>query len=166
VRHLLDLGHQRVAFVGGGRGLRQHVERAQGAREAIIAAGLDPTTGLVEINQEGLGIHDGVLAAERLLEGTLPTGIFCGNDMMAFGVYRGLTRAGVKIPDDVALVGYDDIDFAADWIVPLTSVRQPTDELGYLAAKLLLEHSAGDPAHVHRQVVLQPELIVRNSSTH
>ena len=120
----------------------------------------------MEVNQEGLGIQDGVLAAERLLTGRLPTGIFCGNDMMAFGVYRGLNRAGVKVPDDVALVGYDDIDFAADWIVPLTSVRQPTDELGYLAAKLLLEHSAGDPAHVHRQIVLQPELIVRNSSTH
>ena len=166
VQHLLDLGHQRVAFVGGGRGLRQHVERAQGAREAIIVAGIDPTAGLVEVNQEGLGIHDGLLAAERLLEGKPPTGIFCGNDMMAFGVYRGLTRAGVKIPDDVSLVGYDDIDFAADWIVPLTSVRQPTDELGYLAAQLLLDHSAGDPAHVHRQIVLQPELIVRSSSTH
>jgi LacI family transcriptional regulator len=166
VQHLLDLGHQRVAFVGGGHGLRQHIERAQGAREAIIAAGIDPTTGFVEINQEGLGIQDGVLAAERLLQGgNIPTGIFCGNDMMAFGVYRGLSAAGVSIPEDVSLVGYDDIDFAADWIVPLTSVRQPTDELGYLAAQLLLDHSAGDPAHVHRQVVLQPELIVRSSST-
>ena len=165
VQHLLDLGHERVAFVGGGRGLRQHVERAQGAREAILAAGLDPATALVEVTQDGLGIHDGVLAAAQLLGGKLPTGIFCGNDMMAFGVYRGLNRAGVKVPHDVALVGYDDIDFAADWVVPLTSVRQPTDQLGYLAAQLLLEHSAGDATHVHRQTVLQPELIVRRSST-
>ncbi len=165
VQHLLELGHERVAFVGGGHGLRQHVERAQGAREAILAAGLDPASALVEVTQDGLGISDGVLAAGRLLEGELPTGIFCGNDMMAFGVYRGLNRAGVKVPDDVALVGYDDIDFAADWVVPLTSVRQPTDELGYLAAQLLFEHSAGDAGHVHRQTVLQPELIVRSSST-
>jgi len=57
---------RRVAFVGGGRGLRQHVERAQGAREAIIGAGIDPTTGLVEVNQEGLGIQDGILAAVEL----------------------------------------------------------------------------------------------------
>lgn len=165
VEHLLELGHERVAFVGGGQGLRQHVQRAQGARDAILAAGLDPSTALVEITQDGLGIQDGVLAAEHLLEGELPTGIFCGNDMMAFGVYRRLSRAGVKVPDDVALVGYDDIDFAADWVVPLTSVRQPTDQLGYLAAQLLFEHSAGDEAHVHRQTVLQPELIVRSSST-
>ena len=165
MQHLLDLGHERVAFVGGGRGLRQHVERAQGAREAILAAGLDPATALIEVTQDGLGIQDGVLAAAQLLSDKLPTGIFCGNDMMAFGVYRGLNRAGVKVPDDVALVGYDDIDFAADWVVPLTSVRQPTDQLGYLAAQLLLEHSAGDEAHVHRQTVLQPELIVRKSST-
>ena len=164
VQHLLDLGHERVAFVGGGRGLRQHVERAQGAREAILAAGLDPATALVEVTQDGLGIQDGVLAAARLLGDKLPTGIFCGNDMMAFGVYRGLNRAGVKVPHDVALVGYDDIDFAADWVVPLTSVRQPTDQLGYLSAQLLLEHSSGDKTHVHRQTVLQPELIVRHSS--
>lgn len=164
VEHLLSLGHERIAFVGGGRGLRQHVERAQGAREAMIAAGMDPAEALLELSQDGLGIQDGVLAAGRLLEGDLPTGIFCGNDMMAFGVYRGLSRAGIKVPDDVALVGYDDIDFAADWVVPLTSVRQPTDELGYLAAQLLIEHSSNQEDHVHRQTVLHPELIVRNSS--
>lgn len=166
VQHLLALGHHRVAYVRGGHGLRQHVERAQGAREAIVAAGLDPASALVEVTQDGMGIQDGLLAAQELLAGDLPTGVFCANDMMAFGVYRGLTRAGVKVPEDVALVGYDDIDFAADWSVPLTSVRQPTDELGYLAAQLLFEHSTGDSAHVHRQTVLQPELIVRNSSTH
>ncbi|MGV8909713.1 MAG: LacI family DNA-binding transcriptional regulator [Propionicimonas sp.] len=164
VEHLLSLGHERVAFVGGGHGLRQHVERARGAREAITQAGLDPANALVEIDEPGLGIQDGLSAVQQLLEGELPSGIFCGNDMMAFGVYRGLARAGVRVPDDVALVGYDDIDFAADWIVPLTSVRQPTDELGYLAAQLLFEHSSSDPAHVHRQVVLQPELIVRRTS--
>lgn len=164
VTHLLELGHEHVAFVGGGRGLRQHVERAQGAREAIAQAGLDPATALVEVFETGLGIQDGLAAVQRLLGGKLPSGIFCGNDMMAFGVYRGLARAGVRVPDDVALVGYDDIDFAADWIVPLTSVRQPTDQLGYLAAQLLFEHSAGNADHVHRQVVLHPELIVRSSS--
>jgi LacI family transcriptional regulator len=119
---------------------------------------------MVEVTQAGMGIQDGVAAAERLVKMDLPTGILCGNDMMAFGVYRGLNRAGVKVPDDVALVGYDDIDFAADWVVPLTSVRQPTDELGYRAAQLLFSHTASDPAHEHSQVVLQPELIVRAST--
>lgn len=164
VRHLLDLGHERLAFVGGPAGLQQMAQRVRGARETIVEAGLDPSVSLVELALPGIGIQEGMMAAERLLENGLPTGIFCGNDMMAFGVYRGLARAGVRIPEDIALVGYDDIDFAADWVVPLTSVRQPIDELGQQATRLLLEHTSGDESHVHRQVILQPELIVRNSS--
>ena len=164
VRHLLDLGHPRVAFVGGPVGLRQMADRAQGARAAIIEAGLDPDAVLVEVMQDGFGIADGIAAAGQLLDGGVPSAVFCGNDMLAFGVYRRLRQAGLRIPDDVALVGYDDVDFAADWTVPLTSVRQPTDELGYLAAQLLFDHASGQPDHHHRQVVLQPELVVRQSS--
>jgi len=168
VQHLLELGHERIAFVGGPTYLRQMAQRVDGARAAMVEAGLDPSTALVEVSTAGIGTQDGLVGASQLLElGTetgVPTAVFCGNDMMAFGVYRGLVRAGLRIPDDMALVGYDDIDFAADWVVPLSSVRQPTDELGYRAAQLLFEHSSGDDAHVHRQVVLQPELIVRRSS--
>jgi LacI family transcriptional regulator len=164
VAHLLALGHPRVAFVGGPVALRQMTDRALGARAAILDAGLDPGAVLVEVWQEGFGIADGIAAAERLLAGALPSAVFCGNDMLAFGVYRRLRQAGLRIPDDVALVGYDDVDFAADWVVPLSSVRQPTDDLGYLAAQLLFEHASGEPGHRHRQVMLQPELVVRQSS--
>ena len=83
--------------------------------------------------------------------------------MIAFGVYRALDRAGVRVPQDVALVGYDDVAFAADWIVPLTTVRQPTREMGRRAAELLLDH-ATSAVHEHERVVLTPELIVRRSS--
>ena len=111
-----------------------------------------------------IGTTLGILAAERLLTRDMPSAVFCGNDMLAFGVFRGLAQAGVRVPEDVSLVGYDDITFAADWIVPLTSVRQPSYELGYRAASLLLEHSSGDPSHVHQKVVLPPSLVVRASS--
>jgi len=164
VRHLLGLGHDRIAFVGGPTLLHQFAQRSQGAREALAEAGLDPTTALIEESVEAIGIRDGMLAAERLLARGMPDAVFCGNDMLAFGVYRGLAHAGVRVPEDVALVGYDDITFAADWIVPLTSVRQPIYELGYRAANLLLEHSSGDDAHVHQTVVLTPSLVVRASS--
>ena len=164
VRHLLELGHPRVAFVGGPVALRQMADRARGARAAIVDAGLDPDDVLVEVIQEGFGIGDGIDGAERLLATGLPSAVFCGNDMLAFGVYRRLRQAGLRIPEDIALVGYDDVDFAADWVVPLTSVRQPTDQLGYLAAQLLFEHTAGQPDHRHRQIMLQPELVVRQSS--
>ncbi len=164
VRHLLQLGHREIAFVGGPTLLHQFAQRSRGAREALAEAGLDPATALVEESVAAIGIRDGMLAAERLLDRGLPTAVFCGNDMLAFGVYRRLAQAGVRVPEDVALVGYDDITFAADWVVPLTSVRQPTYELGYRAANLLLEHSSGDPGHVHQQIVLPPSLIVRASS--
>ena len=164
VRHLLALGHQQVAFVGGPTVLHQFTQRSRGAKQALLEAGLDPATALVEEAVDGIGIRDGMLAAQRLIERGLPGAVFCGNDMLAFGVYRGLTRAGLRVPEDVALVGYDDITFAADWIVPLTSVRQPIDELGYRAANLLFEHSSGDPDHVHQQITLTPSLVVRASS--
>ena len=164
VRHLLELGHERIAFVGGPTLLHQFAQRSRGAREELQAAGLDPETHLVEESVDAIGIRDGILAAERLLAGDMPTAVFCGNDMLAFGVYRGLAQAGVRVPEDVSLVGYDDNTFASDWIEPLTSVRQPSYELGYRAASLLLEHSSGDAAHVHQKVVLPPELVVRASS--
>ncbi|MDQ7991134.1 MAG: LacI family DNA-binding transcriptional regulator [Propionicimonas sp.] len=164
VRHLLDLGHDRIAFVGGPTLLHQFAQRSQGARAALVEAGLDPARSLIEESVAAIGIRDGMLAAERLLARGMPGAVFCGNDMLAFGVYRGLAQAGVRVPEDVALVGYDDITFAADWIVPLTSVRQPIYEIGYRAANLLLEHSAGDESHVHQNVVLPPSLVVRASS--
>lgn len=164
VRHLLALGHRTIAFLGGSPDLRQFAQRAAGARHALTEAGLSPEEHLTEISVSGIGIRDGQRAAELLLEAGTPDAIFCGNDMLAFGAYRALAGAGLSVPDDVALVGYDDIEFARDWVVPLTSIRQPIDELGHIAAELLLEHSAGDPAHTHRRVVLEPELVVRRSS--
>ncbi len=162
-KHLIDLGHTSLAFVGGLPELRQFEQRVIGMKRAMEEAGLDPAT-LIELRSDGIGVESGEVSATQLLKGsTLPTGICCGNDMLAFGVYRRLTRSGVRVPDDMALVGYDDIDFAANWIVPLTSVRQPTREMGRLAAELLLEH-AGDGEHEHRRIVLKPELVVRRSS--
>lgn len=165
VEHLLERGHRTFAFVGDANMLHQFAGRLQGVKEALAEAGLDPEECLTEIKTPGLGLGDGLLAGEILCRGDLPTGILCGNDMMAFGVSRALSAADVKVGDDVALIGYDDIEFSADWTVPLTSVRQPTEQLGRLATDLLLKHTAGDPDHHHRQIVLTPELIIRDSST-
>lgn len=165
-RHLLELGHKRLGFVGGLPGLQQFGLRVRGMREAIVEAGLDPDEALVEVHEEGIGLESGTRAARRLLADGLPSGICCGNDMLAFGVFRELRSNGIQIPGDVALVGYDDVEFAKSWIVPLTSVRQPTSAMGHRAAQLLMEHAAGDPDHEHQQIVLQPELIIRRTSTH
>ena len=162
-RHLIGLGHTDLAFIGGLPVLRQFEQRIQGIREGMAEAGLDPTS-LQVFRSEGIGVASGERSADELLAaGTRPTGVFCGNDMLAFGLYRRFAREGVRVPDDIALVGYDDIDFAANWIVPLTTVRQPTREMGRLAAQLLFEHAAGRE-HTHRRIVLRPELVVRRSS--
>lgn len=162
--HLLSLGFERLAFVGGLPTMQQFELRIAGIRQALTTAGLDPDRALHVVQEDGIGLDSGRAAARTLLASGLPQGICCGNDMLAFGVFRELRRHGVDIPGDVALVGYDDVEFAESWIVPLTTIRQPTQEMGRQAAGLLLEHAAGDPGHRHRRILLQPELIVRDSS--
>ncbi|MBK7822720.1 MAG: LacI family DNA-binding transcriptional regulator [Tessaracoccus sp.] len=162
-RHLIEFGHRRLAFIGGLADLGQFQQRVVGMELAMAEAGLDPES-LVVIRSEGINLESGEASAARLLDmADRPTGVCCGNDMLAFGVYRALDRAGVRVPQDIALVGYDDVAFAANWIVPLTTVRQPTREMGRRAAELLLDHATGT-AHEHQRVVLTPELIVRRSS--
>ena len=90
--------------------------------------------------------------------------MFCANDLLALGLLQALFAAGVRVPEDIALVGYDDIEFASAAAVPLTSVRQPAHRIGYKAAELLLADTAGAEQHVHQQVVYEPELVVRRSS--
>ncbi len=107
----------------------------------------------------------GSAAADDLLAGgPPPTAVFCANDMLALGLLRGLSLAGVTVPGDLAVVGYDDIDFAADAAVPLTSVRQPKYQLGRAAAELLLDEADRPDEHEHRRIVFKPELVARASS--
>ncbi|MFE2053726.1 LacI family DNA-binding transcriptional regulator [Streptomyces sp. NPDC059459] len=165
VRHLTGAGHRSLAYVSGPPHLRQVQDRRTGAREAVARAGLPPAA-LREIRTERLDVAAGRDAGARLLGlAERPTAVFCANDLLALGVLQFMYTAGVGVPDDLAIVGYDDIEFAAAATVPLTSVRQPARAMGAMAADLLLQE-AGDRAagHRHEHVVLQPELVVRGSS--
>jgi LacI family transcriptional regulator len=93
-----------------------------------------------------------------------PTAVFCANDLLALGVLQEMTAQRIRAPEDISLIGYDDIDFAAAAAVPLSSVRQPRQLLGRTAAQLLLDEALGEGSHQHRQVVFEPELVVRRSS--
>lgn len=131
------------------------------------AAGLDPDLAIIEITTPTLNAREGEAPVERLLSPKVkPTAVFCTNDLLALGLMRGLTRRGISIPEDIALVGYDDIEFASVLSTPLTSVRQPKHLLGRTAAALLLEEISSPTTHEHRQVMYQPELIVRESSSY
>lgn len=165
VGHLVSAGHRAVAYVSGPGDLHQIRDRREGALSALAEAGLGPEA-LVEIPSERLDVAAGRDAGARLL-GLVPrpTAVFCANDLLALGVLQSLYAAGVRVPQDIAIVGYDDIEFAAAAAVPLTSVRQPAVMMGRLAAELLLEEAdEEDGTHEHRSVVLQPELVVRASS--
>jgi LacI family transcriptional regulator len=152
--HLLERGHRRIAFIGGASGLPQVQERHAGVVEAVS-----------EQQDAELTVAGGREAAARIVgvpAGRRPTAAVCANDLIALGVLQEMVRHDVRVPDEFAIVGYDDIDFAAAAAVPLTSVSKPRQELGRRAAELLLDE--GNPEHVHQQPVFEPVLVVRESS--
>jgi LacI family transcriptional regulator len=165
VEHLLDLGHERIAFVGGPERIGQVRERREGARQALVDAGLSPDR-LVLVETEALTVAEGLSAGERIAGmpvASRPTAAFCANDLLALGLLQRCVSLGLRVPQDLAIVGYDDIDFAAAAAVPLTSVRQPRRRLGATAAELLVDE-ATNPDHRHQQVVFTPELVARAST--
>lgn len=168
VEHLLDLGHRHIAVVGGPHSIRQVTERHQGAREAL--------TGHVDANGQSahleiletpaLTIAEGRAAGEVIAQRATgrPTAVFAANDLLALGVLQALTQRGLRVPEDVALIGYDDIEFAAAAAIPLSSIRQPRHDLGRRAADLLLEEIHHPDTHEHQRVVFAPELVAREST--
>jgi DNA-binding LacI/PurR family transcriptional regulator len=168
VEHLLAQGHRRIAFVGGPFSLRQVSEHHQDARNAIADQPGAPTAELSVVETTSLTVAAGRAAAVTIAElpaRRRPTAAFCGNDLVALGVLQEMTRRGTRVPQDLALVGYDDIEFAGAAAVPLTSVRQPREALGRTAGQLLLEEVEDGASHRHRHVVFDPELVVRESSS-
>ncbi|WP_239098537.1 LacI family DNA-binding transcriptional regulator [Micromonospora qiuiae] len=163
--HLAERGHERIGFVGGPVTIRQVADRHHGAAAAL--ADRDTPHDLQLFTTPSLSVDAGRQAADELAAlaaGERPTAVFCANDLLALGVLQGLTAHGLRVPEDVAIVGYDDIEFAAAAAVPLSSVRQPRAQLGRTAAELLLEESMNDGNHQHRHVMFQPELVIRVSS--
>ncbi|MFC9947955.1 LacI family DNA-binding transcriptional regulator [Streptomyces pratensis] len=165
VQHLLDGGHRNVGFVSGPHHLLQDAQRRAGALEALARAGY-PATSLREPVCPGMTATAGRQVGKRLLsDPNRPTALFCTNDLLALGVLQELREAGLRVPDDMALVGCDDIDYASSASVPLTSLQRPGRAMGATAVRLLeAETMLDDGEHDHGQVVLSPELVVRSSS--
>jgi LacI family transcriptional regulator len=160
--HLLERGHRRIAFVGGHSHLRQVQERRAGVESAVREV---PDAELTVLSPEELTVAGGRDAAGRVIgipAARRPTAAVCANDLLALGVLQEMVRQHVRVPDELAIVGYDDIEFAAAAAVPLTSVRKPRQELGRRAAELLLAESR--EGHRHEQLMFEPELVVRESS--
>jgi LacI family transcriptional regulator len=164
-RHLLETGRRRIAFVGGPLAINQVADRLQGARRAIAETG---GATLAVLETEALSVVEGRRVGSRILQ--LPTderpdAIFAANDLVAMGVLQALMMQGdgMRVPDEIALIGYDDIDFASAAVVPLSSVRQPSALIGQTAVEILLGEAA-NPGSASRHVVFQPELVIREST--
>ena len=165
IAHLVDLGHRRIGFVNGPLSVRQSVDRRNGVLTALADAGLEPARVLAEIEAvsggHGYTADAGAGGAAALLRAEpRPTALFCANDQLAIGAMREIRRRGLSIPDDVAIVGYDDVAIASELITPLTSVHVPMRDIGRAAADLLL----ADGSEV-RHVAFAPELVVRASTS-
>ena len=161
--HLISTGRRRIVYLGGP--LSQVGDRLHGAEKAV--AGVQGVS-LVHIDTADQTIRDGRRVGEDLAAlpaHQRPDAIFAANDLLALGAMQALILAdGIDIPRDIAIVGYDDIDYAASAIVPLSSVRQPIERLASEAVRRLLDDAARGADHVHEHLLLPPTLVVRSSS--
>jgi LacI family transcriptional regulator len=162
--HLIALGHRKIAHLTGNPNVATTQPRIEGYLSALEAAGIEPDPAL--LIESGFDWHDGVVGMRRLLDlpkAQRPTAVFTANDLCAEGALRLLAERGLRAPDDVALVGFDDTWFAAMTRPPLTSVHMPIYEMGVLATEMLIALIEGRELP-ERQPVLPVSLTVRESS--
>jgi LacI family transcriptional regulator len=162
--HLIERGHRRLLYAGGTRISHQVDARYEGFLRAVEAGG-----GQVErLETVSWRLEDGAGVADTLLArapGERPTAVMCANDLIALGLMQKLALHGVRVPEDVALVGFDDLEWAGAAVIPLSSVRQQREELGRRAVQLLMDELLSPGTHVHVHEELAPKLVVRNSSS-
>ena len=155
--HLLEVGRRRISYVEIEYEFAPFEDRLRGLRHAV-GDRADINVVRVPVSE----LEDERVAADAVIAAGSDA-VFCMNDHVAFSVLRGLQERGIRVPDDVAVVGYDDNEFASMMATPLTSVRQSAQLLGETAARLLLEECA-DEDHVHQHITYQPRLVARAST--
>lgn len=139
VRHLIECGHKDIAFVGGDIEHPSIAERFEGFKEAIAEAGLTLNNNLINVEEEDTGVVNGYNAMQRILERQKPTAVFAANDAMAIGCMQLLKQSGVRIPEDAAIVGFDDIEMSSHTEPRLTTVRVFKEDMGKIAVQRMVE---------------------------
>jgi LacI family transcriptional regulator len=163
--HMIEIGRRQLCFVGGPRRVQQHRDRAKGIREKIratpdaeplrvVAVGMDTIDAGYAATTDVLALRDGI------------DGVLCGNDLLAIGLMKGLTDHGLRLPQDLPVIGYDDIALAGLVSIPLTTVHQPIAQIGAAATELLLDEITKPDQHKHRRMNFDPHLVVRESTSH
>ena len=163
VSHLIKLGHSRIGIVYAPTNVSTALGRYTGYKQALQENNIafeDELTQMGDFKEQG-----GYIAANKLLDLSIPpTAIFSTNNLMTLGVLKAIHERGLKIPEDISIVGFDDMPWLSFFTPPLTAVRQPIYEIGKIAAELLLERLKGKATGQYQKIVLKPELIVRGSS--
>jgi LacI family transcriptional regulator len=164
LEHLVQLGHERIAFIKGQPYSSDSETRWKAIERAAQSLGMEIREELVvELEIDTFSPYVGYPVARRLLQRTRDfTALFAYNDLSAIGTLRALRDCGLRVPDDVSVVGFDDINSAAFQIPSLTTVRQPLDKMGALACEILLQRIQGGPNPL--EVTVDPELVVREST--
>ncbi|GAA4583810.1 LacI family DNA-binding transcriptional regulator [Planotetraspora phitsanulokensis] len=161
-RHLLSLGHTRIGMIGGPADMLCSRARIDGYRAALETAGLGIDPELIR-NGDFL-VNSGHVQAHNLLSlPEPPTAIFAGSDLQAFGVFEAARQRGLRVPEDLSVVGFDDLPLARSAWPPLTTVRQPLQEMAALAARMVLAMGRGEGSEAPR-VELATDLVIREST--
>jgi LacI family transcriptional regulator len=158
--HLLDRGARRLVFLAGCPDLRLIRRRLAGVERAVAEAGA--SLGVVDAPE--LAISAGREVGRQMLLAQSMDGVVCPSDLLAVGIIQAATDLGIRVPDDLMVVGYDDNHFASESSIPVSTVSLPGYRMGELAIELLLEEIHHGSGHVHRTVMLDPHLIPRRSS--
>jgi LacI family transcriptional regulator len=162
VEHLIKLGHKRIGVIGGSSESSVGFERLQGGKKALAAYGLEE---IGDYFLEGDFLKgSGYQGGKKFLKmNEPPTAIFATNDYMALGTYQAIAEEGMKIPEEIALIGFNDIEFTSMKGIELTTIGQKKYEMGEVAVKTLLERIEGRETGPSKEIILEPELIIRKT---
>ena len=171
VQHLLSQGHQRIAFATTALVRFTRTQVHKGYRDALLSAGIDPDPALLyECTIDKLGrssdyeLNIGRRIAEQFVSDGCPaTAVLCINDMVAIGLIQALVQKGVRVPEDVSVMGFDDIPFAGAVLPPLTTIHYPAQEAGKLAAIMLMDSIQSGEKQTELTISLTPTLVLRSS---
>lgn len=162
VEHLIKLGHRKIGVIGGSSESSVGFERLEGGKKALEAYGLEPMTNYFlegDFLKES-GYRGGM---QFLKMDQPPSAIFATNDYMALGLYQAVIEKGLKVPEDIAIIGFNDIEFTAMKGVELTTIAQKKYEMGTIAVRALVERIEGKKTGSTMEIFLEPELIIRKS---
>ncbi|MDN5344517.1 MAG: LacI family transcriptional regulator [Clostridia bacterium] len=164
-QHLIKLGHRRIVHLGRGGISCTSLDRKKGYEQALREAGVEPNEKLVKEIKGALKYNSGYEITKAILQEKEFTAIFAVNDLIALGAWMACLDAGKKIPEDIAIVGFDNIDFTSFPMIGLTTINQPKYEMGRQCMGILLERIQGDGSMepFKKKIVYTPELVIRKS---